>query len=369
MLHGLNEELAFPLLAQRRLIRLGSRDILAVKGKRIMVTGAGGSIGSELVRQVAASSPSALIMLDSSEENLYDVMCSLQDSTVPFPFYGLLHDVRDQNGWLDNVLMDFAPDMVIHAAALKHVPLLENSFNFMEALRTNVLGTCYALDYCNSLKTAPAFVFVSTDKAVEPTSLMGLTKRLAELTVATMSGKVPRALVRFGNVLGSSGSVIPRFRRQIAQGGPVTITDFRMTRYFMTLQQAVSLTLEAAQSCSVENTPVYVLEMGDSVKIVDLAKNLIRQMGLEPGLDIDVIETGIRPGEKLEESLAYLSEDLKPFKAGILGGLVPALNECFTQLVIDLLGSIRVRHTEGVMDCINSLIPSNNVSFPLDRIK
>jgi FlaA1/EpsC-like NDP-sugar epimerase len=275
-----------------------------VHGKRVLVTGAGGSIGSELCRQIARLEPAELVLLGHGENSIFDIHNELRNippfhrSTVP-TLWPVIADVRDADR-LRAVLEQYRPEVVFHAAAHKHVPLMES--NEVEAVTNNVLGTR------NLVRAAVQagvthFVLISTDKAVNPVSVMGTTKRIAELIVqqaARQSGQVYVA-VRFGNVLGSRGSVIPFFRKQIAAGGPVTVTHPEMRRYFMTIPEAVQLVLQAAALG--HGGEVFVLDMGDPVYIKDLACDLIRLSGLEPGHDIDVVFTGLRPGEKLYEEL------------------------------------------------------------------
>ena len=368
MLHGLNGELAFPLLSTRRKIKEGSREIPAVEGKTVLITGAGGSIGSEIVRQVAAANPKKILMVDHSEENLYDITCTLQESKLSVPHEGFLADIRSPKSLAKALTGDQRPEVFLHAAALKHVPLLETPFNMLEALRTNVLGTANLVNLAQLIAQGGhdvSFTLVSTDKAVFPTSMMGMTKRLAELVVATKRySKLKTSVVRFGNVLGSSGSVVPLFRRQIAQGGPVTITDFNMKRYFMTIQQAVSLTLEsAAHSESNTPAPLFLFEMGEPVLIKDMAEGLIRQMGLEPGLDIDVIETGIRPGEKLYEDLSYPRENLQPFSDGIQRGRIN-IRYNHHKTMEDLLAALEDSDLDRAMPHIREMVDISKTHLP-----
>lgn len=310
MLKGVNEDLALPLLASRPIVKPNTANAAHLTGKVVLVTGAGGSIGSELVMQVAAASPAKLVLVDHSELALYEINLTLVNSNLPFEVVPMLCDIRDRSSlwWVFDA---HNPDVVFHAAALKHVPLLENGHNLVEAVRTNVLGTKHVLDM--AVGRGAEFLLVSTDKAVNPTSGMGLTKRCAELLVADKVTRNPGAVitqVRFGNVLGSSGSVVPLFRRQIAQGGPVTITHPEMTRYLMTIKEAVELTLSAsrlAQEKAWSNS--FVLDMGKPVRILDLAHQLIEHMGLRPGVDIEIEFIGIRPGEKLHEELHYATEE------------------------------------------------------------
>jgi len=275
-----------------------------VRGKRVLVTGAGGSIGSELCRQIARLDPAELVLLGHGENSIFDIHNELrniptfQRSNVP-TLAPVIADIRDADR-LHAVLEQYRPEVVFHAAAHKHVPLMES--NEVEAVTNNVLGTR------NMVRAAMQagvthFVLISTDKAVNPASVMGTTKRIAELIVQQAARQSGQAFVavRFGNVLGSRGSVIPFFRKQIAAGGPVTVTHPEMRRYFMTIPEAVQLMLQAAAIG--HGGEVFVLDMGDPVLIKDLAYDLIRLSGLEPGHDIDVVFTGLRPGEKLYEEL------------------------------------------------------------------
>ncbi len=268
-------------------------------GRRVLVTGAGGSIGSELVRQIAGFVPSELFALDNDETLLYDAMLSVPtDCVAPTQ---ILADVRDGD-LMRRTFTDLSPDVVFHAAAHKHVPILEAFPD--EAVKTNVVGTANVMAACRDAEVE-RFVLISTDKAVDPSSMMGASKRIAEMMVqsAADAGYGPVfAAVRFGNVLGSRGSVVPTFIRQIKAGGPVTVSDPTMLRYFMTIGEAVQLVLQA--SAMAEGGEVFVLDMGEPVRIGDLARRTIRLAGLVPGRDIDVVITGARPGEKHEEILS-----------------------------------------------------------------
>jgi FlaA1/EpsC-like NDP-sugar epimerase len=269
-----------------------------------MVTGAGGSIGSELCRQLVRYAPSRLVLFDRGETPLWAIQRELAAIAPHVELSAIIGDVADR-GLLDQVLTEKPPAVVFHAAAMKHVPLLET--NNGAAVTTNVVGTANLVDACVD-SGVPRFVLVSTDKAVEPTSMMGATKRVAERYVqhvAATTGR-PYVAVRFGNVLGSAGSVVPVFEQQIAEGGPVTITDPEMTRYFMTIPEACQLIVQAALIGS--GGEVLVLDMGEPVSIGDLANDLIRLRGLEPGRDIEVRVTGVRPGEKLHEALTLPEE-------------------------------------------------------------
>ncbi|MEW6435596.1 MAG: polysaccharide biosynthesis protein [Pseudomonadota bacterium] len=281
-----------------------------IQGRRVLVTGAGGSIGSELVKQLSALSPEHICLVDSCEFNLYQVDLAMRHSGFASSWSAHLGDVRDLAG-MRHLFIREQPQIVFHAAALKHVPLLEE-FNVVEAVRTNVLGTKLILDLC--VATDATFVLISTDKAVNPTSQMGLTKRVAEILVNETAARYPEtrfSVVRFGNVLGSSGSVVPLFRGQIASGGPVTVTHMEMTRYLMRIEDAVSLTL-AASSLLQTGCSTYILDMGEQVSIFDLAIEMIQMSGRRPFIDVDIQFVGVRPGEKLHEELNYPWEELKP---------------------------------------------------------
>ena len=270
-----------------------------LKGKRVLVTGGGGSIGSELCRQIAAFGPAKLVMLDVYENHLYELQQELRRSYPQLPLGVLIASVRDK-ACLGRIFREEAPQVVFHAAAHKHVPLMEDSPG--EAVKNNVMGTGHAA-WCAHEAGCEKFVLVSTDKAVNPTNVMGASKRLAEMVVQSMDGVSATEFVsvRFGNVLGSSGSVIPLFKKQIEAGGPVTVTDPEMTRYFMTIPEAVQLVIQAGAMA--QGGEVFVLDMGEPVKIMDLAENIIRLSGFVPGEDIEIQVTGLRPGEKLYEEL------------------------------------------------------------------
>lgn len=288
-----------------------------IHGKRVLVTGAGGTIGSELVRQIAALGPAHLTLLELSEFNLYKIEMEVIETFPLISLRACLADVRDA-ARLNQIFRDEKPDMVFHAAAIKHVPIAE--FNAREALLTNVIGTRLLAD-CAARAGVTAMVMISTDKAVHPTNVMGASKRLAEMYIQSLDLMSPSSrfmTVRFGNVLGSTGSVVPRFQEQIARGGPVTVTHPDITRYFMTVREAVELVLQAstlATQSGEERGRVMVLDMGQPVKIVDLARQMIRLAGKRPDEDIKVVFTGLRPGEKLYEELFSPTEELIPSAA------------------------------------------------------
>ena len=282
-----------------------------IKGKRVLVTGAGGSIGSELVRQCLKFEPSVMILLDISEFNLFQIEREIVSHNSKILFKPILSDIRDLS-LMDSVFSEYRPQIVFHAAAYKHVPMQEK-FPW-EAIKTNVNGSSNISEI--SLKyQVEKFVFVSTDKAVKPTNVMGATKRLAEILMQYYNSKnevTDFVTVRFGNVLGSSGSVIPIFQEQIKNGGPITITDPEMTRYFMSIPEASQLILQAGSLG--KGGEVYILDMGNPIKIVDIANELIRLSGFEPGTDILLKFTGSRPGEKKYEELSLPSEHLDETK-------------------------------------------------------
>ncbi|MHC1784722.1 MAG: polysaccharide biosynthesis protein [Anaerolineaceae bacterium] len=270
-----------------------------ITGKIVLVTGAGGSIGSELCRQISRWGPSELILLGHGENSIFEAYLELEQSFPSLPILPVIADVRDK-GRLSQVFEQHRPQVVFHAAAHKHVPLMES--NVVEAVTNNVQGTRNLVEVC--LKNhVERLVMISTDKAIRPVNVMGATKRIAEMIVLDAAERygVSYSVVRFGNVLGSRGSVVPLFKRQIQKGGPITITHPDMKRYFMTIPEAVYLVLQAAGLGQGGET--FVLNMGQPVRILDLAEDLIRLSGLEPGRDIEIVFTGIRPGEKLAEDL------------------------------------------------------------------
>ncbi len=270
-----------------------------IAGEVILVTGAGGSIGSELCRQIIRFAPKKLLLLDLSENNVYDIEMELQNNNPQIDIYPIVKDVRDEQA-VEQVFKLHNPIVVFHAAAHKHVPLMEA--NPEEAIKNNVMGTYNVADAANKFGTSK-FVLISTDKAVNPSSIMGASKRVAEMVIQHLNSisKTDFVAVRFGNVLGSRGSVIPLFKKQIAEGGPVTVTHEEMVRYFMTIPEAVQLVIQAGAMA--KGGEIFVLDMGEPVKIMDLAESLIRLSGFEPGEDLEIAITGIRPGEKLFEEL------------------------------------------------------------------
>ncbi len=278
-----------------------------VKNKCIMVTGGGGSIGSELCRQLASHQPKCLIIFDIYENNAYDIQQELKRDFPKVNVVTLIGSVRNMSR-LDFVFKRYQPDIVYHAAAHKHVPLMEDSPN--EAVKNNVVGTWYLAQMADKYHVKK-FVMISTDKAVNPTNVMGATKRICEMIIQAYNerSKTDFVAVRFGNVLGSNGSVIPLFKKQIESGGPVTVTHPDIIRYFMTIPEAVSLVLQAGAYA--KGGEIFILDMGEPVKIDDLAKNLIRLSGYTLGVDMEIRYTGLRPGEKLYEELLMKEEGLQ----------------------------------------------------------
>ncbi len=288
-----------------------------IEGKTVLITGAGGSIGSELVRQVSSFMPKSLTFVENSEFSLYTIDMEVSKACPDLERAAIIADVRDRKR-ISDVIMTTAPDLVFHAAALKHVPLVEA--NICEGLLTNVIGTRNVADACVSAGVQ-TMVVVSTDKAINPTNIMGATKRLAEIYCQALdldhaSTRTTRFVtVRFGNVLGSTGSVVPLFQKQLAEGGPLTVTHPDMTRYFMTIREAVELILQSATLASKaldssQEGKIFVLDMGEPVKIIDLARQMIRLAGKVPDQDIQIEFTGIRPGEKLFEEVLHDDENL-----------------------------------------------------------
>ena len=308
---------------QAVLDRAGMKELIV--GRRVLVTGAGGTIGSELVRQIAALGPAHIALLDNGEYQLYRVEQELGEEHPALSRAIILADVRDR----ERIARLFAaekPDLVFHAAALKHVPMVEQ--NACEGVLTNLVGTRNVADACHASAVA-VMVLISTDKAVNPASVMGATKRAAEsycqardIVAAAGRGRTRYITVRFGNVLGSTGSVVPLFQRQIERGGPLTVTHPEIKRYFMTVREAVELVLQAAAlgaSDGIEAGKIFVLDMGEPVRILDLARQMIRLAGLRPDKDIAIAFTGLRPGEKLFEELLHETEHLVPTRCqGIL---------------------------------------------------
>ncbi|MBV8939817.1 MAG: polysaccharide biosynthesis protein [Alphaproteobacteria bacterium] len=333
-----------------------------VSGRRVAITGAGGSIGSELARQIAGFSPTRLLLVELSEFALYSIDQELGEIHPGVPRRAVLADVRDAPH-IEALFAEEKPELVFHAAALKHVPLSEA--NPIEAITTNVFGTCHVADAALA-HGAAAMVLISTDKAVHPANIMGATKRLSEAYTQALGshGQGPTRFftVRFGNVLGSTGSVVPLFQKQLQRGGPITVTHADMVRYFMTIREAVELVLQAAAlglEMQARREAIFVLDMGTPVRITDLATQMIRLAGLRPGQDIAIRYTGLRPGEKLFEELFYDEEGVtRTSRSGIL--LAAARDVAFAPLhksLARLKERCRERDVSGAVRLLATLVP------------
>ena len=345
------------------------------RGKTVLITGGGGSIGSELCRQIAKMSPKKLVILDVYENGAYDVQQELKIA------YGNALDLSVEilsvcnRDALERVFDTYRPNIVLHAAAHKHVPLMEH--NCVEAVENNIFGTLNTVELSEKYGV-DRFIMISTDKAVNPTNVMGATKRFCEMIVLAHSrsgGHTTFSATRFGNVLGSAGSVIPLFKRQIAGGGPITLTDKRIIRYFMTIPEASQLVLQSGTMA--KNGELFVLDMGQPVKILDLAENMIRLSGMEPGVDIEIIETGLRPGEKLYEELLVKSEDLDKTENSLIfieRDTPLAIEELDEKLAL-LRGAVETGSDEQAFKALRQVVPTyrlpeevNNTSADLKEM-
>ena len=348
-------------LLRREPIRVNDEAVGAtLKGKRVLVTGAGGSIGSELCRQIVRRNPAELVLLGHGENSIFEILLELQNDYPNLTIHPVIADIRNQER-LTQIFSQHQPQIVFHTAAHKHVPLMEA--NIVEAVTNNVLGT-HNLAQVSIAHNVERFVLISTDKAVRPSSIYGATKRLAEMIVLNTARTSQHAftVVRFGNVLGSRGSIIPKFKNQIANGGPVTITHPNMYRFFMTIPEAVYLVLQAA---SMENGgETFVLNMGEPVRILDLAEDLIRLSGLEPQRDIEISYTGIRPGEKLTEELwdegTPLAKTLHPDIFRLKNDAsFSSLN--LSQAIDSLTALSHSADTEAIATLLDELIPGSTI--------
>jgi FlaA1/EpsC-like NDP-sugar epimerase len=326
-----------------------------VKDKVIMVTGGGGSIGSELCRQIAIQGPRQLIIIDIYENNAYDIQQELKKNYPHLNLVVLIASVRNTTR-MNQIFKTYRPQIVYHAAAHKHVPLMEDSPN--EAIKNNVLGTWKTVQAAD-LYGAEKFVLISTDKAVNPTNIMGASKRICEMIVQTYNNRsnTEFVAVRFGNVLGSNGSVIPLFKKQIDAGGPVTVTHPDIIRYFMTIPEAVSLVLQAGAYAN--GGEIFVLDMGEPVRILDLAENLIRLSGYKPNEDIMIEFTGLRPGEKLYEELLMEEEGLLDTENKMIhiGMPIEIDEEKFLQQLEDLKQVCQLEPV-GIRNLIKEIVPT-----------
>ena len=352
------KEVSIDDLLGREQVRVNLDDILGyIEGKTVLVTGGGGSIGSELCRQIATHNPQKLIIVDIYENNAYDIEQELIRNLPNLNLLVLIASVRDKKK-IDNIFETYKPEIVFHAAAHKHVPLMETSPN--EAVKNNVLGTYNVTDAAGRYG-AERFVLISTDKAVNPTNIMGATKRICEMIIQAMDKKYDTeyVAVRFGNVLGSNGSVIPLFKKQIQKGGPVTVTHKDIVRYFMTIPEAVSLVLQAGAYA--KGGEIFVLNMGEPVRIYDLAENLIRLSGFEPNVDIDIKIIGLRPGEKLYEERLMEEEGLQETENKMIsiGKPLEINKNLFTK--IKELGKAAVEETETMKELVSELVPTYKI--------
>lgn len=347
-------------LLGREPVRVNLDEILDyVKGKVVLVTGGGGSIGSELCRQIAGHQPKQLIVFDVYENNAYALQQELKDKFPGLNLVVLIGSVRNTHR-MEMIFAKYRPDIVYHAAAHKHVPLMEDSPN--EAIKNNVFGTYKTAKAADKYGTK-RFVLISTDKAVNPTNIMGASKRMCEMVIQMMNAgsKTDFVAVRFGNVLGSNGSVIPLFKKQIEQGGPVTVTHPDIIRYFMTIPEAVSLVLQAGAYA--RGGEIFILDMGEPVKILDLAKNLIRLSGYKPGEDIPITFTGLRPGEKLYEELLMDEEGLQdtPNKLIHIGKPIEFDMEKFKGQ-LERLYEVANMDSEAIRDAVREIVPTYQVN-------
>ncbi|MBE9604356.1 polysaccharide biosynthesis protein [Acetobacteraceae bacterium H6797] len=341
-----------------------------IQGRRVLVTGAGGTIGGELARQLAALAPERLVLLDHGEFALYQINLELSESFPAVHRHAVIADIRDA-ARIARLMENFRPELVFHAAALKHVPMVES--DPLEGLLTNALGTRIVADAARAAGCR-AMVFISTDKAVNPSSVMGASKRLAEMYCqgldrqARSAGGMRCVTVRFGNVLGSTGSVVPLFRRQLERGGPLTVTHPDMRRYFMTVREAVGLVLQASllgtedradQPPQLREGGIFVLDMGKPVKIVDMARRMIRLAGLIPDKDVQIRFTGLRPGEKLFEELFHGQEPALPtLHDGLLIATPRSANPGIVSCAIDEIAeAARAGRTEAALARLGGLIP------------
>jgi FlaA1/EpsC-like NDP-sugar epimerase len=369
----INGELSFNQIKSINIEELLERDPIKLDNglineqlndKIILITGAAGSIGSELARQCAKFNPRMLVLLDQAESPLHELELEFNEKSLSFKHEVVIGDVRNKER-LQHVFKTFKPQIVFHAAAYKHVPMMEN--NPSESILTNILGTKTVADLAVE-NNVEKFVMISTDKAVNPTNVMGASKRIAEIYTQSLGKNSQTKFIttRFGNVLGSNGSVIPRFKKQIEQGGPITITHPDITRFFMTIPEACQLVLEAG--CMGKGGEIFVFDMGKSVKIVDLARNMIKLSGLKENTDIKIIYTGLRPGEKLYEELLASSENTLPtHHKQILVGKVREYEFAeVTQFINELIALFNSQDNKRIVAKMKDIVPefvSNNSVF------
>lgn len=354
------KEVSIEDLLGREQVKVNLKDILGyIEGKVVMVTGGGGSIGSELCRQIASHNPKQLIIVDIYENNAYDIEQELVRNLPNLNLKTLIASVRDANK-IDKIFEEYRPNIVFHAAAHKHVPLMETSPN--EAVKNNVGGTLNVAKSASKYGVQK-FVLISTDKAVNPTNIMGATKRICEMIVQAMdkNSETEYVAVRFGNVLGSNGSVIPLFKKQIKEGGPITVTHKDIVRYFMTIPEAVSLVLQAGAYA--KGGEIFVLDMGEPVRIYDLAENMIRLSGFTPNVDIDIKVIGLRPGEKLYEERLMEEEGLKTTENKMIsiGKPLEIDDSIFEKL--ELLKQEAYLETDNMKQLVHDLVPTYKIDF------
>ncbi|MBO7187657.1 MAG: polysaccharide biosynthesis protein [Clostridia bacterium] len=353
-------------LLGREQVKINLEEVIGyIENKVVFVSGGGGSIGSELCRQIAHKNPKQLIIFDIYENNAYEIEQELKRKYPNLNLLALIGSIRDKKK-VEDVFDKYRPQIVFHAAAHKHVPLMETSPN--EAVKNNVFGTLNLAKMADKYKVE-TFVQISTDKAVNPTNIMGATKRICEMIIQTVgknSKNTKFVAVRFGNVLGSNGSVIPLFKKQIAEGGPVTVTHKDIIRYFMTIPEAVSLVLQAGAYA--KGGEIFVLDMGDPVKIYDLAYNLIKLSGYQPNVDIDIVCTGLRPGEKLYEERLMEEEGLKTTPNGQISIAKPiSLDEEKFFDTLDKLYEKAYLETDEMKQLVKELVPTYTIDNRKDK--
>jgi FlaA1/EpsC-like NDP-sugar epimerase len=343
-------------LLGREAIQLDTDSIEAfIKGKTILVTGAGGSIGSEMCRQICRFGPKLLLLVEQAENPLFYIERELRERFPDIAMTAVVCDITDQSR-VEGIFEKYRPEVIIHAAAHKHVPLMEG--NPGEAIKNNVVGSRTVADAADKFGVS-SFVMISTDKAVNPTSIMGSSKRIAETYVQDLNrtSKTHFVTVRFGNVLGSEGSVVPIFKKQIAQGGPVTVTHPEMKRYFMTIPEASQLVLQAASMG--KGGEIFLLDMGEPVKIVDLATELITLSGFRPGEDIEIVFTGLRPGEKLFEELSIKGEDMQETRHPKIGiwKNIPMDRDRLRAKIEELVAVAKIGERAAIVAMIKEIVP------------
>ena len=360
-------------LLGREPVDLGPESYSLIGGKSVLITGAGGSIGSELCRQVAAKGPKNLVLLDIYENNLYELLIELEKLFPEIPIKPVITSIQNKD-LIDKVFKTHRPQIVFHAAAHKHVPLMEH--NLREALINNIIGTNNVVESSHEY-SVEKFILISTDKAVNPTNIMGATKRVAEMLVQekSRSSATIYSAVRFGNVLDSNGSVIPIFKKQIEWGGPVTVTHRKVTRFFMTIPEAVQLVIQAGSMA--KGGEIFVLDMGESVKIKDLAEKLIRLSGYTPYRDIDIVYTGLRPGEKLYEELLMDEEGMQETSNGrIFIGNRTALSLALAEILkrgenalADEINRVCYQSDEKIKNWLHNIVPGYNKGVGKEKFR